>query len=212
MLLIVQLFFYLQSFLLGGNGEVALISESTKITESRSEAELIYESIRDCIDRDAFVKAYAGVQKWNPCAAMIAIADFSKPSDQQRFYIIDLVNKELVMQTWVAHGKNSGEYYVTKFSNKISSHMSSKGFFRIEESFESPKHGTSLALDGLEKGINDNAREREIILHAADYVSEKFIEENGRCGRSYGCPALSKEDMQKALQLLKPGSLLYIHS
>jgi hypothetical protein len=122
------------------------------------------------------------------------------------------VNKELVMQTWVAHGKNSGENYVTNFSNKHSSHMSSKGFFRIEDSFESPKHGTSLALEGLEKGINDNAREREIIMHAADYVSEKFIEANGRCGRSYGCPALSKEDMQKALQLLKSGSLLYIHS
>lgn len=212
MLFIIQLFVYLQSFLLGGDGNVVLVSEPAKIIESRSEAELIYEPISDCIDRNAFMKAYAGVQRWNPGAEMIAIADFSKPSDQQRFYIIDLSNKELVLQTWVAHGKNSGENYVTQFSNKMSSHMSSKGFFLIDETFESPKHGTSLALDGLEKGINDKAREREIIMHGADYVSEKFIEENGRCGRSYGCPALSKEDMQKALQLLKPGSLLYIHS
>lgn len=212
MLFIIQLFVYLQSFLLGGDGNVVLVSEPAKIIESRSVAELIYEPISDCIDRSAFMNAYAGVQKWNPSAEMIAIADFSKPSHEQRFYIVDLTNKEIVLQTWVAHGKNSGENYVTQFSNKMSSHMSSKGFFLIDETFESPKHGTSLALDGLEKGINDKAREREIIMHAADYVSEQFIEENGRCGRSYGCPALSKEDMQKALLLLKPGSLLYIHS
>ncbi len=187
-------------------------NESSKSNEIRSEAELIFEPIRDCIDRAAFMKAYAGIQKWNPCAEIIAIADFSKPSNQQRFYIIDLTSKQIVLQTWVAHGKNSGDNFVTQFSNKMSSHMSSKGFFLIEESFESPKHGTSFALNGLEKGINDKAREREIIMHGANYVSEEFIEENGRCGRSYGCPALSKEDMQKALQLLKPGSLLYIHS
>lgn len=212
MLYIIQLFVYVQSFLFGGDGLVAINNESSKSIEIRSEAELIFEPIRDCIDRDAFMKAYAGVQKWNPCAEMIAIADFSKPSDQQRFYIIDLTSKEIVLQTWVAHGIKSGENYVAKFSNKISSHMSSKGFFLIDETFESPKHGTSFALNGLEKGINDKAREREIIMHAADYVSEAFIEDNGRCGRSYGCPALSKEDMKKALQLLKPGSLLYIHS
>ena len=212
MLLIIQLFVYVQSFLFGGDGLVVHNNEPSKSNEIRSEAELIFEPLSDCIDRNAFMKAYAGVQKWNPCAEMIAIADFSKPSDQQRFYIIDLTTKEIVLQTWVAHGKNSGGNFVTQFSNKMSSHKSSKGFFLIEETFESPKHGTSLALDGLEKGINDKAREREIIMHAADYVSEEFIEDNGRCGRSYGCPALSKDDMKKALQLLKPGSLLYIHS
>ncbi len=212
MLFIIQLFLYIQSFLLGGDGSVAIINESAKIALEKSEAEIVFEKVSDCIDRPAFMKAYAGVQKWNPCAEMIAIADFSKPSDQQRFYIIDLTTKEIVLQTWVAHGKNSGDNFVTQFSNKMSSHMSSKGFYLIEESFETPKHGTSLALDGLEKGINDKAREREIIMHAADYVSEEFIEDNGRCGRSYGCPALSKDDMKKALQLLKPGSLLYIHS
>ncbi len=212
MLFIIQLFVYVQSFLFGGDGSVELINETTTIVVERSEAEIVFEKVSDCIDRTAFMKAYAGVQRWNPCAEMIAIADFSKPSDQQRFYIIDLTTKEIVLQTWVAHGKNSGDNFVTQFSNKMSSHMSSKGFYLIEESFESPKHGTSLALDGLEKGINDKAREREIIMHAADYVSEAFIEDNGRCGRSYGCPALSKEDMKKALQLLKPGSLLYIHS
>ena len=212
MLFIIQLFVYVQSFLFGGDGGVALIVEPSQLIETRSEAELIFEPLSDCIDRNAFMKAYAGVQKWNPCVEMIAIADFSKPSDQQRFYIIDLTTKEIVLQTWVAHGKNSGDNFVTQFSNKMSSHMSSKGFFLIDETFESPKHGTSFALNGLEKGINDKAREREIIMHGANYVSEEFIEENGRCGRSYGCPALSNEDMKKAIQLLKPGSLLYIHS
>lgn len=90
--------------------------------------------------------------------------------------------------------------------------MSSPGFYKIGEEFISPKHGDALMLEGLDKGINDQARSREIIIHGADYVSAEFIRSQGRCGRSHGCPALSRQDMQTALQLLKPGSMLYIHT
>jgi len=185
---------------------------SPVIEKAMSPVDVIYNNLDHCINQSVFQKAYAGVQKYNPQAEYLAIADLSQGSEQQRFYIIDLNKKEIVLQTWVAHGKNSGDNFANKFSNTMSSHMSSKGFLMIAETFESPKHGTSFALEGLQKGINDKVRDREIIMHGADYVSEEFIEANGRCGRSYGCPALPREEMKKALEILKAGSILYIHS
>ena len=185
---------------------------SPVIEKAMSPVDVIYNNLDHCINQSVFQKAYAGVQKYNPQAEYLAIADLSQGSEQQRFYIIDLNKKEIVLQTWVAHGKNSGDNFANKFSNTMSSHMSSKGFLMIGETFESPKHGTSFALEGLQKGINDKVRDREIIMHGADYVSEAFIEANGRCGRSYGCPALPREEMKKALEILKVGSILYIHS
>lgn len=141
----------------------------------------------------------------------IALVDFSRPSDQQRFYIIDPVAGRILLQTWVAHGRNTGDKVAMHFSNTPSSLMSSPGLYRVGEAFSSPKHGTALVLDGLDKGVNDNARAREIILHGADYVGEAYIEQNGRCGRSHGCPAVPRGEMNKVKELLPPGSLLYIY-
>lgn len=145
-------------------------------------------------------------------ADKLAIADFSKSSDQKRFFIVDLKTGEVLLQTWVAHGKNSGELYARSYSNTPESHQSSKGLFKIGSKIMSPKHGESLLLYGLERGVNDKALEREIIMHGADYVSEAFIRQQGRCGRSYGCPALPREDIHKAISLLPEGSLLFIYS
>lgn len=143
---------------------------------------------------------------------IIALADLSQPSENQRFYIIEPATGRILLQTWVAHGRNSGDRFARNFSNTPSSLMSSPGLYRIGETFISPKHGQALMLEGLDKGVNDNARSREIIMHGADYVGERFIEEHGRCGRSHGCPALPREEMIKAIQLLPPGSLLYIYN
>ena len=210
-LLFINFFLYIQSFL-AMDVLVEAKPISPVIEKAMSPVDVIYSHLDHCINQSVFQEAYAGVQKFNPQAEYLAIADLSQGSEQQRFYIIDLNKKEIVLQTWVAHGKNSGDNYAHKFSNTMSSHMSSKGFLMIGETFESPKHGTSFALEGLQKGINDRARDREIIMHGADYVSEAFIEANGRCGRSYGCPALPREEMKKALEILTPGSILYIHS
>lgn len=179
--------------------------------ETVSPANRTYAGVRDCLSGEVFREAWKATMRYRPAAKQLAVADFRQPSCMQRFYLIDLVKNRLLIQSWVAHGRNSGEDMAVHFSNENSSNMSSSGAFLIGASFRSPKHGDAFLLEGLEKGINNNARMREIILHGADYVNEAFIEANGRCGRSLGCPALSPEVMQQVTGLLQPGSILYIH-
>ena len=140
---------------------------------------------------------------------LITIIDFSKPSDQERFFVIDLENRQLLFRCLVAHGKNSGENNAENFSNKPGSLKSSLGFFLTAETYNGD-HGYSLKLDGLEKGINDSARFREIVIHGADYVSRDFIEKNGRLGRSWGCPALPLDVSKDVIDKISGGSCLFI--
>jgi hypothetical protein len=142
---------------------------------------------------------------------MLAIADMTQPSTAQRFFVIDLQSKKVVMRTWVAHGQNSGGLMATQFSNKDESHQTSLGVYRVGKRIISPKHGPALLLEGLDKGVNDKALRREIIVHGADYVSEAFIKSNGRLGRSWGCPALPRAEMARAIEFLADGGVLYVH-
>jgi len=142
---------------------------------------------------------------------ILSIIDFSKPSTEERFFIIDLENPKLLYQTLVAHGKNSGYLNATKFSNRMGSHKSSLGFYRTGKSYFG-KRGYSLQLEGLEKGINDNARLRGIVIHGANYVNEKYTNGNNMIGRSWGCPAVSKKLNKEIIELLKGGSCLFIYA
>jgi hypothetical protein len=140
---------------------------------------------------------------------IISIIDYSKPSTDKRFYVIDLHDKKLIYKCLVAHGRNSGENTADNFSNEQESLKSSLGFYITKETYTG-KNGYSLRLDGLEKGINDNALIREIVIHGADYVSEEFIKKNGRLGRSWGCPALPTGLSKEIIDKISNGSCLFI--
>lgn len=219
-------------FLLAFIGAFALLSNSisnsapgerntnsnNKITSEAEYNELLVKNIyEECnltgkLEYDVFKQAMEGYNSIDaPNKNLISIIDYSKPSNEKRFFIIDIENHKLLYQTLVAHGKNSGYLNATKFSNKYGSHKSSLGFFRTENSYYGVR-GFSLKLEGLEKGINDNARQRGIIIHGANYVDERIANGNGVIGRSWGCPAVSKKLSKEIINLLRGGSLLFIYA
>ena len=123
---------------------------------------------------------------------------------------IQRCSNKILFHSLVAHGRNTGEEFATVFSNLNSSNKSSLGFYATGEIYRG-KHGASLRLDGLEKGLNDKARERGVVMHGADYVSESFIRDHKRLGRSQGCPAVPVELTDEIIQVIKDKSCLYIY-
>jgi hypothetical protein len=168
--------------------------------------------LEEIISYEIFNEAIVGYQQINNLnkKSIVTIIDFSKPSTEKRFFVIDIGKKMLKYECFVAHGKNSGDNYAKSFSNRTESLESSLGFYLTAETF-SGENGYSLRLDGLEKGINDNARAREIVIHGAEYVSEKFIKKYGRLGRSWGCPALPPEISKEIIDCISGGSCLFIY-
>lgn len=142
---------------------------------------------------------------------ILTIVDFSMSSREKRMWIIDMNNNKILFNSLVAHGKNSGEDIANSFSNENQSYKSSIGFFITGETYNG-KHGLSLRLDGLEKGINDNARQRGVVIHGANYVSYEFLKNHNRLGRSQGCPAIPVELSKEIIQTIKNKSCLYINS
>jgi len=141
----------------------------------------------------------------------ITIVDFTKSSNEKRLWVIDVEKKELLFNTYVSHGRNSGQEFATDFSNENKSFMSSIGFYVTEDIYYG-KHGLSLRLNGMDEGYNTNARERCIVMHGAEYASEAFIEQAGRLGRSLGCPAIPMEDHEAIIGAVKGGTTMYVHA
>lgn len=141
---------------------------------------------------------------------ILTIVDYAKSSCSKRMWIIDLQQRKLLLNTWVAHGQGSGDDMASHFSNALSSFQSSLGFY-ITGKLYSGKHGRSLRLQGMDEGYNDHAQERDIVLHAATYVSEGTIHELGRLGRSQGCPAVSPSVISQVLGLIYNQSVIFVN-
>lgn len=141
---------------------------------------------------------------------IITLIDFSLSANSKRLWVIDLDTYTILLHSLVAHGRNTGDEYANSFSNAPESYKSSLGFYVTGEVYNG-KHGKSLKLDGLEKGINDNARDRAVVVHGANYVSNSFIQNNKRLGRSLGCPAIPLEITDELISTIRGKSCLFIY-
>lgn len=140
----------------------------------------------------------------------LTVIDYSRPSSQQRLWVVDLTTHELLYEELVAHGQGSGGNTATMFSNQPDTHRTSLGLFVTESTYVG-KNGYSLRLNGLDEGINDKARERAIVMHGAPYVSEAYVRANGRLGRSWGCPAIRSDIARAMIDRVKGGGLVFAY-
>lgn len=141
---------------------------------------------------------------------ILTIIDYSLPSSEKRFWVFDLNNKELLFHTYVSHGLKSGTLLSNFFSNKYDSKASSIGVYKTEQAYYG-REGLSLRLDGLDRGFNDNASNRAIVMHGGWYMDENFIKKYGRAGRSWGCPALPLHLTTPIINTIKDNSLFVIY-
>lgn len=168
------------------------------------------------INTQAFRLAMNGYEKLKSLGRIqnerfLTIADFSKPSNEERLYVVDLLLEKIVIQTLVAHGNKSGTLFAKFFSNKNASHQSSLGFY-VTGNIYNGKNGASLELNGMEAGINDHARNRAIVMHGADYVSNRFIQQQGYIGRSQGCPAVPNDQLNPIIDAIQGASCMFVYA
>jgi len=218
----------LASFLLlpvvkaGGNKKAAAVKSSvynpaTPVFSVEKAAATLYDSLELDelgMNKQAMLYAYQGLQKLEEKGVVgnpdiLTVCDFSQPSDQKRMYIIDVKHYKVLMNTYVAHGKNSGLEYAEHFSNRPESLQSSLGFYVTRQTYFG-KHGLSLRLEGLEKGFNDNAAERAVVVHGANYIGQQRLGA-AYMGRSFGCPAVPQPLASKVINLIKDGTTLFIY-
>jgi hypothetical protein len=158
----------------------------------------------------ALASAESAVERGDAEPSSLTVIDFSQPSTDRRMWVYDLRSRVLLFEEHVSHGRNSGHNLPTMFSNDPESYKSSIGLYRAAESYFG-KHGYSLRLDGLEKGFNDRARERAIVIHGAEYVNAQTARAQGRLGRSLGCPAVRPAIVNDLIDSVKDGGLIFAY-
>jgi len=182
------------------------------------EIDLIYDSLqleKKGLKKEAFRYAYAGYKKLEEEGKLnkegiITICDFSQSSRRKRLYLIDLNECKLLLNTYVAHGRNSGGEYARKFSNRPESRQSSLGFYTTKRSYYGG-HGLALTLSGLEPGFNDKAEKRKIVVHGSQYIGDNYRRWGKYMGRSFGCPAIPMKQSKILINTIKDGSCLFIY-
>lgn len=168
------------------------------------------------LDKTVFHNAMIGylnlrnAGKLNTSKSLLTICDFTKSSNDYRFWIIDLNQKKVLFHTYVAHGQGSGDEFARAFSNRQDSHQSSLGFYVTGDTYDG-EHGLSLRLHGMDNGFNSAAYDRGIVVHGADYVNSNFIAGNQRLGRSWGCPAVPAGLSTAIINTIKEGTCLFVY-
>lgn len=167
------------------------------------------------LSRQAFQSAWTGYYKLRKKgllhkSSVLSICDFSQSSSNQRLYVIDVRNRKVLYRTYVAHGINSGEEFANAFSNKMESCKSSLGFYITKKTYTGI-NGMSLRIEGVDKGFNDNAAKRAIVIHGATYVSQRILRKYGVMGTTFGCPAIPSEMTSQIIPVVKNGSCFYIY-
>jgi hypothetical protein len=178
----------------------------------------VYDSLHleiNGLSREAFVYATEGLERLKEAhkvsnSSVITVIDFSLPSNKKRMFVIDLDHYKVLFNTLVSHGMNTGTQMATSFSNENETHKSSPGFYITRETY-SGKHGLSLRLDGQERGINDHALDRGIVVHGAEYVNDNIANSRGWIGRSHGCPAVPPQLSTPIINTIKGGTCLFIY-
>lgn len=167
------------------------------------------------LSRKAFQYAWTGYYKLRKKGVIrrtgiLSICDFSQSSANQRMYVIDVRNRRLLYRTYVAHGINSGEEFASSFSNRPESCKSSLGFYVTRRTYTG-MNGLSLRIEGVDKGFNDNAGKRAIVIHGASYVSQRILHKYGVMGTTFGCPAIPTEMSSQIIPVVKNGSCFFIY-
>lgn len=196
------------------------ITEIPNIIENSEEDEIItlYETFvnnnNTMPQLVSFTKAVTGYLKLKSQGKIenetLTIIDFSLSSKAKRLWVLDMTSYKVLFNTVVAHGRNTGGEFATKFSNKNNSNQSSLGFYITDNTYYG-KNGLSLFLNGQEKGINDNARKRYVVFHGAKYANPDFAKRNGRLGRSLGCPAVPTAFNTAIIKTIKNKSCMFIY-
>ena len=145
-----------------------------------------------------------------PAPRTLTIIDYSKPSTEKRLWVFDLPSRTLLYQELVAHGQGSGDNFAARFSDEPNTHQSSLGLFVTADTYVG-QNGYSLRLNGLDRGFNNRARERSIVMHGARYVSAEVAQSLGRLGRSWGCPAVREGIARELIDHVKDGGLLFAY-
>jgi hypothetical protein len=195
-----------------------IVSKTVPVSSMDNNIEMVYNNLHAnnfaLPKEESFIQALKGFyllkEKGLIKKNILTLVDFSLSSNLKRLWVIDLTTNTVLFQSLVAHGRNTGEEFANSFSNAQQSFKSSLGFYVTGEIYNG-KHGMSLRLDGLEKGLNDNARSRGVVMHAANYVSNSFIKNNKRLGRSQGCPAIPEELSKDIINAIKDKSCLFIY-
>lgn len=204
--------FPVASWLSGPTSAEVAVQASPAVGEAQECQQLFqHMQLEGTVDYKAFRQAYAGYCRIPHKKQILTLIDFTKPSSEKRLYVFDMAGQRLLYHSVVSHGRNSGANYATSFSNREGSYKSSLGFYLTESTYQG-KNGYSLVLEGLEKGINDCARRRAIVMHGAAYADPSVISRGGRLGRSLGCPALPQKLSRPIIDTIKGGSVLYIYA